>query len=149
MVEWMILTIVYCTTVITNNHVSSCILNTQYLVEFVAFNLRSRSNSSVRKTSQGGNRRDERTAALRAVRDLAGSGSRTQSPVRSGGSSRNSPVSGTQTPVEPSVSPNPTPAVDEKTMRKKTKSTIEEFFSVQDLKVSCLFSFSLLLSISL
>ena len=76
------------------------------------FNVRSRSNSSVRKTSQGGNRRDERTAALRAVRDLAGTGSRTQSPVRSGGSSRNSPVSGTQTPVEPSVSPNPTPGVD-------------------------------------
>jgi len=98
----------------------------------------SRSNSSVRKTSQGGNRRDERTAALRAVRDLAGTGSRTQSPVRSGGSSRNSPVSGTQTPVEPSVSPNPTPGIDMKTMRKKTKSTIEEFFSVQDLKEAIL-----------
>ena len=104
---------------------------------FVFYFISSRSNSSVRKTSQGGNRGgDERNAALRAVRDLTGTGSRNQSPVRSGDSSRNSPVSGMQTPVEPSLSPNPTPAVDEERIRKETKSTIEEFFSLLDFNVS-------------
>ena len=92
----------------------------------------------MRKTSQGtGGRRDERSAALRAVRELtSGSNSRNQSPSRFGDSAINSPVSGTNTPVEDSLSPTSPPAIDEDKMRKKTKSTIEEFFGVLDYKVS-------------
>ena len=89
----------------------------------------------MRKGSQGTpgttRRNDERSAALRAVKDVTGrGGSRNQSPVRS---DVGSPGSGTQTPVETSMSP--TPAVDEDKMRKVTKSTVEEFFGVQDYKV--------------
>ncbi|XP_066928112.1 eukaryotic translation initiation factor 4 gamma 3-like isoform X2 [Clytia hemisphaerica] len=100
----------------------------------------SRPNSGMRKTSQGtGRRGDERNAALRAVRDLtSGSNSRNQSPSRAGDSAINSPVSGSQTPVEASLSPTSPPAVDEDKMRKKTKSTIEEFFGVLDYKEAML-----------
>jgi hypothetical protein len=91
----------------------------------------------MRKGSQGTpgttRRNDERSAALRAVRDYTAGrgGSRNQSPARSDVSS---PASGSQTPVETSMSPTP-PAVDEDKMRKVTKSTVEEFFGVQDYKV--------------
>ena len=64
--------------------------------------------------------------------------SRNQSPSRAGDSATNSPVSGAQTPVEASLSPTSPPAIDEDKMRKKTKSTIEEFFGVLDYKVCSL-----------
>jgi len=85
--------------------------------------------------SAGGRGRDDRSAALRAVKDMttgSGRSSRNQSPARSSPSDISSaPSSGTQTPVEKSLSP--VPISDEK-MRKTTKSTIEEYFSTNDTK---------------
>lgn len=102
----------------------------------------SRQSNPGRKSSQGTpntSRRgfDDKSAALRTVRDFMSTGSRNQSPVRSGDSSRNSPASsGAQTPAEShSLSPNPSSVTEDK-MRKVTKSTAEEFFGCKDYKVS-------------
>lgn len=76
---------------------------------------------------------DEKSAALRTVQDFTGGrSSRNQSPARSG------PPSGTQTPVEGTRSPS-NQATEQK-VAKVTKSTIEEFLSCRDLKVSNLIS---------
>ena len=64
---------------------------------------------------------------------MGGRSSRNQSPARSG------PPSGTHVPVEGTRSPNN--QVTEEKVVKATKSTIEEFLSCRDLKVSNLFLF--------
>ena len=93
------------------------------------------SGSSKRGTPPFGAQRklDEKSAALRTVQDfMSGRSSRNQSPARSG------PPSGTQTPVEGTRSPSN--QVTEDKVIKVTKSTIEEFLSCRDLKVSNLIS---------
>lgn len=100
--------------------------------------MRKGSNQGTPNTSRRGFATDDRSAALRAVKDMTGRNSRNQSPVRSGDTSRNSPASGTHTPVDSSsLSPNPT-SVDDEKMRKVTKSTVEEFFGVGDYKEAML-----------
>ena len=99
---------------------------------------RSRGTPIKKNTSASGrDRRDDkndRSAALRAVKDMTGRSSRNQSPARSSPSEDTSsaPSSGAQTPVEQSLSPSP---VSEQKMRKTTKSTLEEFFSTKDMMV--------------
>ena len=66
---------------------------------------------------------------------MTGRTSRNQSPARSSPSddASSAPSSGAQTPVDQSLSPNP---VSDEKMRKTTKSTLEEYFSNNDMKVS-------------
>lgn len=119
---------------------SSCIisyLRARYLLIFFFLSITSRgSGPSKRGTPSFAAQRksDEKSAALRTVQDFTGGrSSRNQSPARSG------PPSGTHTPVEGTRSPNN--QVTEEKVVKATKSTIEEFLSCRDLKVSNLFLF--------